>query len=106
MDYLQPCKKYKYFAATTSGEMPTKHKYEYNSVLPDLDYCKKGWPDRAWRMYRLVYVQKTTNGKREFLFDRIDAEVEKGVWQQSLVPSLLAQEINEKWPDKAVRAER
>lgn len=104
MDYIQPCKKYKYFVATSAGEMPTKHKYEYTKVLPDLALCKKGWPDKDWRVYRIVYTQKTQLGKKEFLFDRIDVEAEKSFWQQSLVPGRLAEEINERFPAKAVKA--
>lgn len=105
MDYIQPCKKYKYFVATDTGEMPTPHKYEYESVLNDLKICRKGWSDKKWMVYRLVYVQSTRrSGKKEYLFDRVDVEVEKNMWQESIATSVIVDEINCVYSAKAVKA--
>ena len=91
-------KKYKYFAATTFGEMPTTHKCDAESVRRDLEFCRKGWPDKQWTVYEIIF-EKPEN-EAYFHIEKLRMQVEDNAWQEFLVPDILTSELDKRYPKK------
>lgn len=97
MSFIKACRKYKYFAATLTGEMPTAHKYDYDATAKDIDFCKKGWPEKQWCIFRVVFEKEDG----EYTFKQVDKRVEL-YWQQFIIPQIMMDHLNERYPGRKI----
>ena len=98
---IAKARKYKYFVATAFGEMPTTHKYEQHACQKDMDLCRKGWPDKDWRIFQIVFEKDDQLG--DYLLKKVKIQVDGKYWQDFLLPDFLAEQLLTKYPGKIFR---
>ena len=51
----------RYVVATVEGEFPSRPAHNYPTMLKALETCRKGWPDKEWKVFELECVSKQIN---------------------------------------------